>query len=121
EGLSSDITIDLARYAGIPVIAFHAMKSLGSKPADFAADGKALGAAYLVSGQLRADDTRVRLTVELADAASGLRLWSERFERPVENLFALQDGLTDSVVNALAGCFGAIATAGRNAIRRKLP
>ncbi|TGQ12378.1 MULTISPECIES: LuxR C-terminal-related transcriptional regulator [unclassified Mesorhizobium] len=121
EGLSSDITIDLARYAGIPVIAFHTMKSLGSKPADFAADGKALGAAYLVSGQLRADDTRVRLTVELADAASGLRLWSERFERPVENLFALQDGLTDSVVNALAGCFGAIATAGRNAIRRKQP
>ncbi len=121
EGLSSDITVDLARYAGIPVIAFHTMKSLGSKPADFAADGKALGAAYLVSGQLRADDTRIRLTVELADAASGLSLWSERFERPVENLFELQDGLTESVVNALAGCFGAIATAGRNAIRRMPP
>ncbi|TIX67220.1 MAG: adenylate cyclase, partial [Mesorhizobium sp.] len=50
NGLSSDITVDLARYAGLPVIAFHTMKALGSKPADFAADGKALGAAYIVSG-----------------------------------------------------------------------
>lgn len=46
DGLSSDITIDLARYAGLPVIAFHTMKSLGSKPADFAADGKALGVTF---------------------------------------------------------------------------
>ncbi|PBC01069.1 LuxR C-terminal-related transcriptional regulator [Mesorhizobium sp. WSM3860] len=121
NGLSSDITVDLARYAGIPVIAFHTMKSLGSKRRDFAADGNALGAAYIVSGQLRADETRIRLTVELADAASGLSLWSERFDRPVENLFALQDSLTETVVNALAGCFGAIATVGRNAIRRKPP
>ncbi|MDX8443414.1 LuxR C-terminal-related transcriptional regulator [Mesorhizobium australafricanum] len=121
NGLSSDITVDLARYAGIPVIAFHTMKSLDSKRPDFAADGKALGAAYIVSGQLRADDRRLRLTIELADARTGVSLWSERFDRPVEDLFALQDSLTESVINVLAGCFGAIATVGRNAIRRKLP
>ncbi|AZO47818.1 MAG: tetratricopeptide repeat protein [Mesorhizobium sp.] len=121
NGLSSDITVDLARYAGLPVIAFHTMKALGSKPADFAADGKALGAAYIVSGQLRADDRRVRLTMELADAGSGLSLWSERYDRPVEDIFALQDSLTESVINVLAGCFGTIATIGRNAVRRKPP
>ncbi|WP_245451809.1 LuxR C-terminal-related transcriptional regulator [Mesorhizobium waimense] len=44
----SDISIDLARYADLPVIAFHTMKSLGSKPADFVADGKALGAGTTV-------------------------------------------------------------------------
>jgi TolB-like protein/Tfp pilus assembly protein PilF len=121
DGLSSDITVDLARYADIPVIAFHTMKSLGSKPADFAADGKALGATYFVSGQLRADDRRVRLTIELADARTGFSLWSERFDRPLEDVFILQDNLTESVINVLAGCFGAIATIGRNAIRRKPP
>ena len=121
DGLSSDIAIDLARYADLPVIAFHTMKALGSKPADFAADGKALGAAYIVSGQLRADDRRIRLTVELADAFSGVSLWSERFDRPVEDVFNLQDNLTESVINVLAGCGGAIATVGRNAIRRKPP
>jgi len=121
DGLSSDITVDLARYADMPVIAFHTMKSLGTKPANFLADGKALGATYVVSGQLRADDRRVRLTIELADAHSGVGLWSERFDRPVEDIFALQDSLTESVINVLAGCYGAIATVGRNAIRRKPP
>ena len=121
DGLSSDITVDLARYADMPVIAFHTMRSLGSRPADFAADGKALGAAYIVSGQLRADDRRIRLTIELADARTGVSLWSERFDRPADDIFALQDSLTESVINVLAGCFGAIATVGRNAIRRKPP
>jgi TolB-like protein len=121
DGLSSDITVDLARYADLPVIAFHTMKSLGSKPADFMADGKALGATYILSGQLRADDTRIRLTIELADARNGVSLWSERYDRPVEDIFALQDSLTETVINVLAGCFGAIATIGRNAVRRKPP
>jgi tetratricopeptide (TPR) repeat protein len=97
------------------------MKSLGSKPADFAADGKALGVAYTVSGQLRADDRRIRLTIELADARNGVSLWSERYDRPVEDVFTLQDSLTESVINVLAGSFGTLATVGRNAVRRKPP
>jgi TolB-like protein len=121
NGLSSDITIDLARYAGLPVIAFHTMKSLGSKPADFAADGKALGVTYIVSGQVRADDQRVRLTIELADARNGVSLWSERYDRPVEDIFKLQDSLTESITNVLVGSFGTLATVGRNAVRRKPP
>ncbi|WP_157865949.1 LuxR C-terminal-related transcriptional regulator [Mesorhizobium japonicum] len=121
DGLSSDITIDLARYADLPVIAFHTMKSLGSKPADFAADGKALGATYVVSGQLRADERRVRLSIELADADNGVSLWSERYDRQVEDIFALQDSLTETVINVIAGSYGALATVGRKAIRRKPP
>ncbi|RUU23566.1 tetratricopeptide repeat protein [Mesorhizobium sp. M7A.T.Ca.TU.009.01.3.2] len=121
DGLSSDITIDLARYADLPVVAFHTMKSLGSKPADFAANGKALGATYIMSGQLRADEWRVRLSIELADATTGVSLWSERYDRQVDDVFALQDSLTESVINVIAGSYGALATVGRNAIRRKPP
>lgn len=121
DGLTSDVTIDLARYAGLPVIAFHTMKSLGSKSADFAADGKALGVAYIVSGQLRANDQRVRLTIELTDARNGVSLWRERYDRRVEDIFALQDSLTESITNVLAGSHGTLATVGRNAVRRKPP
>lgn len=121
DSLSSDITIDLARYAGLPVIAFHTMKSLGSKPADFAADGKTLGVTYIVSGRLRADDQRVRLTIELADARNGVSLWRERYDRPVEDIFQLQDSLTESIINVFAGSYGTLATVGRNAVRRKPP
>ena len=121
DGLSSDITVHLAHYAGLPVIAFHTMKSLGSKPADFAADGKALGVTYIVSGRLHAYDRRVRLTIELADARNCVSLWSERYDRPVEDFFALQDSLTESITNVLIGSHGTLATVGRNAVRRKPP
>ncbi|MCA1409104.1 tetratricopeptide repeat protein [Ensifer sp. IC3342] len=121
DGLSSDITIDMARYAGLPVIAFHTMKSLGSKPADFTADGRALGVTYIVSGRLSADDNRIRLTIELADARTGVSLWRERYDRPVEDVFALQDSLVESIINVLAGSFGTLARIGRKAVRRKPP
>ncbi|MCG5479112.1 MAG: tetratricopeptide repeat protein [Ensifer alkalisoli] len=121
DGLSSDITIDMARYAGLPVIAFHTMKALGSKPADFAAGGAAFGVTYLVSGRLRANDERIRLTIELADIRTGVSLWRERYDRPVEQIFALQDSLAESIINLLAGSFGILATVGRKAIRPKPP
>jgi len=121
DGLSSDLTIEMARYAGVPVMAFHTMKSLGSKPAEFTADGRALGVTYIVSGRLRADDERIRLTIELADTRTGISLWRERYDRPVEDIFALQDGLAESIINVLAGSFGTLATIGRKAVRRKPP
>jgi tetratricopeptide (TPR) repeat protein len=61
------------------------------------------------------------LTIELADAGNGVSLWSERYDRPVEDIFTLQDSLTESVINVLAGSYGALATVGRNAVRRKSP
>lgn len=121
DGLTSDITISLARHSGLPVIAFHTMKSLHSDPGSFLRDGKALGAAYIISGQLRTDGEQMRLTLQLSDAQSGISLWSERYDRKLEQVFALQDSLTDSVINALTGSFGTLATLGRNATRRKPP
>jgi hypothetical protein len=61
------------------------------------------------------------LTIELADAGNGVSLWSERYDRPAEDIFALQDSLTENVINVLAGSFGTLATVGRNAARRKPP
>ncbi|MCA1404581.1 adenylate cyclase [Ensifer sp. IC3342] len=121
NGLSSDICVDLARYADMPVIAFHTMKQLGNRPESFDDHVQAIGATYAITGQLRADDQRVRLTIQLSDTRSGLTLWSERYDRPMEDVLALQDSLTESVINVLAGCFGTLATVGRNASRRKPP
>ncbi|OAP37656.1 adenylate cyclase [Sinorhizobium glycinis] len=121
DGLSSDICVDLARYADIPVIAFHTMKLLGNKPERHDDHVQAVGATYAITGQLRADDRRVRLTIQLSDTRSGQMLWSERYDRPMEDFLTLQDSLTESVINVLAGCFGTLAALGRNASRRKAP
>ncbi|MEI2299648.1 LuxR C-terminal-related transcriptional regulator [Ensifer sp. MJa1] len=104
DGLSSDICVDLARYADLPVIAFQTMKLLGSRPENFDDHVRAAGATHAVTGQIRADDRQVRLTIQLSDTSSGLTLWSERYDRPQDDLLALQDSLTESVVNALAEC-----------------
>ena len=121
SGLTNDIIVDLARHSGLPVIAHHTMKSLASRPETFLDDGRALGASYLLSGQLRAADQRVRLSMQLSDAATGVSLWSERYDRKLEDIFTLQDSLTGSVINTLGGNTGTLATLGRNAARRKPP
>ncbi|WP_042779060.1 LuxR C-terminal-related transcriptional regulator [Sinorhizobium fredii] len=121
DGLSSDICVDLARHADIPVIAFHTMKLLGNKPERHDDHVQGIGATYAITGQLRADGRRVRLTIQLSDTRSGRMLWSERYDRPMEDFLTLQDSLTESVINVLAGCFGTLAALGRNASRRKAP
>lgn len=119
DGLSSDICVDLARYADLPVIAFHTMKLLGNSPESFNDHVQAIGATYAITGQLRADDHRVRLTIQLVEPRSGQMLWSERYDRPMEDILTLQDSLTESVINVLAGCYGTLATLGRKASRQK--
>ncbi|WP_457583884.1 LuxR C-terminal-related transcriptional regulator [Ensifer canadensis] len=119
DGLSSDICVDLARYADLPVIAFHTMKLLGNHPERFNDHVQAIGASYAITGQLRADEHRVRLTIQLLEPRSGRMLWSERYDRPMEDILTLQDSLTESVINVLAGCFGTLATIGRKASRHK--
>lgn len=59
------------------------------------------------------------MTIELVDAGSGVNLWRERYDRPGEDIFALQDSLTESIINVFAGSYGTLATVGRNAVRRK--
>ncbi|HEV7321882.1 MAG TPA: LuxR C-terminal-related transcriptional regulator [Ensifer sp.] len=121
DGLSSDICVDLARFADLPVIAFHTMKLLGNRPEAFEDHVQAVGAAYAITGQLRADDRRVRLTIQLSDTRSGMTLWSERYDRTMEDALSLQDSLCESVINVLAGCFGTLAAIGRKESRRKSP
>lgn len=121
DGLSSDICVDLARYADLPVIAFHTMKLLGNRAESFNDHVQAIGATYAVTGQLRADEHRVRLTIQLSEPRSGQMLWSERYDRPMEDILALQDSLTESVINVLAGCYGTLAAIGRKVSRHKAP
>ena len=60
-----------------------------------------LGAGFIVQGSLRKSSERVRITAQLVDAASGNHLWAERYDRLLDDIFALQDELTMSVVGAI--------------------
>ena len=120
NGLSVDITIDLARLSGMSVIASHTMSALVGR-ADAVSAARELNADYVLEGQLRVEGQRIRFAVQLSDGQSGASLWSERYDRPAEDIFVVQDALATSVVNVLAGGEGKLAKLGRRASRHKAP
>ena len=98
DGLTEDIITTLAYWRWFPVIARNSTFVYKGKPKHATAIGKELGAAYLVEGSARRGGNRVRITVQLIDAASGHHLWAERFERDLADVFAVQEEIAERVV-----------------------
>jgi DNA-binding winged helix-turn-helix (wHTH) protein/TolB-like protein len=96
RGITADLLTDLSKSAGFAVIGFSPM------------DGRALAeisnrheSLYLVSGTVQRIDDRLRLQVFLSERATGKQLWSERFDRPLDDLFAIQEELGPKIVHVL--------------------
>ncbi|MGY4474521.1 adenylate/guanylate cyclase domain-containing protein [Bradyrhizobium sp. USDA 3364] len=102
DGIAEDIITELSRFRSLFVVGRNSSFSLRGKM-DVKEVGRRLGARYVVEGSVRKADKRVRVTVQLLDAASGNRLWSERYDRNLEDIFAVQDEITRAVVSALPG------------------
>lgn len=97
EGLTEDITTLLSRIPGFFVIAHSTMQIYRDAPADAAALRDELGVRYLLKGSVRGAAGKVRVTVELVDADSQASLFSERFDRPLDDLFEVQDEITVAI------------------------
>jgi TolB-like protein len=107
EGLVEELMSGLARLDGVRVAArtsAHAFRTTGLDAREIA---RRLNVSALIEGSLRQSDDRIRLTVQLVDAADGCHLWSERYERQIGDPFAVQDELSrlivDGVEQRLAG------------------
>jgi TolB-like protein len=121
DGLSADIIVDLARSRDLAVLSRQTMFAYKGTHKDARSITRELNADYLIEGTLQAQQERVRISVQLIDARTGLGLWAERYDRPVENLFAMLDTVTESVINILASADGKFGNLGRQAARRKPP
>jgi adenylate cyclase len=106
DGLAEDILTRLAMQRRWPVIARNSSFSFKGRAVDVRAVGKALGARYVLEGSVRKAGNRVRITGQLIDAETGHHLWAERYDRVLEDLFAIQDELTDGIVGAIEGAVG---------------
>lgn len=94
-GLTADLGTDLAKVASLTVLGGpRAVRPPG-------AQSEAFAARYVVSGSVQRDAERLRVHVRLGDAQSGQQLWSERFERPIGDLFALQDDVATRILEQL--------------------
>lgn len=101
DGLSEDLITALSHFDGLTVIGRNSAFQFRDSKEDSKAIGAKLGVATLLEGSVRRAGDVVRISAELIHAASGRMLWSERFDRPYKDLFALQDDITNAVASAL--------------------
>lgn len=101
NGLSEDLITLLSSVPDLQVIARHSAFAHSVQEGDPRTIGSRLGVRYLLQGSLRADAQRLRITAHLVDAASGHQLWAEHYDRAREDVFALQDQITQRIVGSL--------------------
>jgi adenylate cyclase len=121
DGISGDIITDLARRHDFLVIARNSSFAYKAKAVDVRLVGKELGVRYVLEGSLQASGKKVRVMAELVDAATGAHVWAARYERAQGDIFAIQDEITEQVVNAIGGWGGRLARADRDAVKRRPP
>jgi TolB-like protein len=101
DGMAEDIMTALSRCSGLFVIARNSSFLYKGKPVDIREVGRELGVAYVLEGSVRRGGDRLRITGQLIDAHSGQHLWADRFDGDLNDVFDLQDRITESVVAAI--------------------
>ena len=101
DGISEEILDALAKVDGLRVVGRTSSFSFKGKNANASEIGKKLNVANVLEGTLRREGNRVRITAELINTRNGFHLWSETYERELQGVFALQDEITRSIVEAL--------------------
>ena len=101
DGLSEDIITDLSRVSSLFVVARHTVFSFKGRAVQVQDIARELGVCYVLEGSVRKADGRVRITAQLVDGRSGGHIWAERYESVREDIFRLQDEISQSIVAAL--------------------
>jgi TolB-like protein len=102
DGVVEDIITELSRFSELVVIARNSSFTYKGRAVDVRDVGRDLGVRYVLEGSVRKAASRVRITGQLVDAASGVHIWADRFESALDDIFALQDQMAQSVVGAIA-------------------
>ena len=121
DGISEDIITDLAHSKNLIVIARNSTSVYKDRPVDVRQIGRDLGVKYVLEGSIQAMGERIRVTAQLIEAASGSHVWSERYERPIDDLFAVQSDVTGKIAATLTSYQGPVAESERSLLRRKPP
>ncbi|WP_407113265.1 adenylate/guanylate cyclase domain-containing protein [Bradyrhizobium sp. LMG 9283] len=101
DGVTESLTTDLSRINGAFVIARNTAFTFESKAVDIKKLGRELNVRYVLEGSVQRAGNRLRVNVQLIDAESGNHLWAERFDKPVADLFDMQDEIVSRLANAL--------------------
>ena len=102
DGLTEDLITDLSKISNLFVIARNSSFTYKGKAVNVQDIGREMGVKYALEGSVRKAGQRVRITAQLIDTVSGGHIWADRFDRNLDDIFALQDDVTQQIVSVLA-------------------
>ena len=102
DGVTEDLITGLSKVSGLFVIARNSVFTYKGKAVKVRDVGREMGVRYVLEGGVQRSGSRVRITAQLVDATTGYHLWAERYDREVNDIFALQDEVTQRIVSAMA-------------------
>ena len=103
DGLTEDIITDLSRYRTMDVIAHNSTEAYKGKAVDVRQVGRDLNVRYVLEGSVQREGDQIRVTAQLIDATSDAHLWSERWDRPSKEFFAVQSEIADQLGARVGG------------------
>jgi TolB-like protein/class 3 adenylate cyclase len=121
NGLTEDIIADLARQASYDVIARASTEVYRTHPTDVRQIGRDLDVRFVLEGSIQRDGDQVRATARLSDASTGSQLWTNRWDRPVGDIFDIQTEITEQVISQFEMLTGPLKRSDLVAAQRKPP
>jgi len=118
DGLTEDILTELARHHELFVISRNSTFVYKGQAVNIRDVAQKLGAQYLVEGSVRKAGQRLRVTVQVIDTANDSHIWAEKYDRELDDIFAIQDEITSSIVATLPG---RVEAAQQDRVSRKKP
>ena len=120
RGIANDISIDFSRVRNLDVIGSSTTEAYGSRGADVQRIARDLNVRYVLTGAIQREGDQLRVSAQLQDGATGASLWSNRWDRPSADIFAVQNEVSDGVISTLGGR-GLLTNLAAAAARRKGP
>ena len=102
DGVTEDIITELSRFHSLFVIARNSTFTYKGKAVDVRTVARELGVRYVLEGSIRRSGNRIRVTAQLIDSLTGNHIWAEKYDRVMEDIFAVQEEVTRSIVAAIA-------------------
>ncbi|KUO61351.1 MAG: hypothetical protein APF80_05880 [Alphaproteobacteria bacterium BRH_c36] len=118
DGVSEDLITGLSKHRWLDVISRNSAFAYRGRSSDIKLVGNELGTDYAVEGSIRRSGSRIRVSAQLVDASSGKTLWAERYDRNLDEIFDVQDAITNTIVARIEPELGA---AERRKVVRKRP
>ena len=119
--MTDDIITDLARQNSYDVIARASTEAYRGRPTDVRQVGRDLAVGFVLEGSIQREGDQLRATARLSDTATGAQVWSNRWDRPATDLFAIQTDITEQVVSQFEILTGPVKSQVLAAAKRKHP